>query len=38
MPVLMRALNYWLHLPATVAWPGGLAMLALLLTATLTAL
>jgi putative copper export protein len=38
MPVLMRTLNYRLHLLATVAWPGGLAMLPLLFTATLTAL
>jgi uncharacterized membrane protein len=30
MPVLIRALNYWLHLLATVVWIGGLAMLTLI--------
>jgi uncharacterized membrane protein len=29
MPVLILALNYWLHLLATVVWIGGLAMLTL---------
>lgn len=30
MPTLVLALNYWLHLLATVLWLGGLAMLVLL--------
>jgi uncharacterized membrane protein len=30
MPVLILALNYWLHLLATVVWIGGLAMLTLI--------
>lgn len=29
MPTFVLALNYWLHLLATVVWIGGLAMLAL---------